>query len=117
MVVLLVGCGNSGCVILAQIDLVVVVMLLGGCGIGTYSGCICHGSGSSGNGVAVGSCGCYGSNGGVIMVLVGSGNGGGGSVFGSGGGRDGVVDSSCGSVVCGVVVEVEIVVERVVIVV
>lgn len=100
MVVLLVGCGNSGCIIVVQVELLVVV-LLGGCGIGVNGGCICYGSHSSGCGVAVGSCGSNADNGGVVMVLVGSGYGGYcGSDFGSGGGHYGVVDGSCGSVVC-----------------
>lgn len=69
VVVLLVGCGNSGCVILAQVVLVVVVMLLGSCGIGVYDSCICHGGDSSGYSVAVGSCRCDSSNSGVIKGL------------------------------------------------
>ena len=100
VVVSLVGCGNSGCIIVVQVELVVVV-LLGGCGFGVNGGCICYGGCSSVCGIAVGSCGSNADNGGVVMLLVGRCNGGyGGSDFGSGGGHYGVADGSCGSLVC-----------------
>ena len=94
VVELLVGCGNSGYIIVVQVELVVVV-ILGGCGIGVNGGCICYGGCSSGCGFAVGSCGSNADNGGVVMLLVGSGDGGySGSDFGSGGGHYGVADVS-----------------------
>lgn len=100
VVVLLVGCGNIGCIIVVQVELVVVV-LLDGCGIGVNGGFICYGVCSSGCGIAVGSCGSNADNGGVVMVLVSRGNGGyGSSYFGSGGGHYGVANGSCGSIVC-----------------